>query len=79
VDDLVFPDHAWEKMARNSISDDDVYHIVGDADDVTQRGDGRTVYTGTLDDGREVVVVVEDDGKTVVTVWQWKRRRPRRR
>jgi hypothetical protein len=77
--DLIFPEHAWREMSRDSISEDEVYHVVGEADDVVVRADGRTVYTGTLDDGREAVVIVDDDGETVVTVWQWKRRRPRRR
>jgi hypothetical protein len=77
--DLIFPEHAWREMSRDSISEDEVYHVVGEADDVVVRANGRTVYTGTLDDGREVVVIVDDDGETVVTVWQWKRRRPRRR
>jgi hypothetical protein len=77
--DLIFPDHAREEMANASVSEHDVYHVVRDADDIIEREDGRAVYIRLLDDGREVVVIVEDDGMTVVTVWQWKRRRPRRR
>jgi hypothetical protein len=77
--DLIFTQHAWEEMARDSISEDDVYHVVGDADDIIEQEDGRTRYTRTLDDGREVVVIVEVDDETVVTAWEWRRRRPRRR
>jgi hypothetical protein len=76
---LILSGHALEEMDNASISEDDVYHVVGDANDVIERDDGRTVYIRLLDDGREAVVVIEDDGQTVVTVWQWKRRRPRRR
>jgi hypothetical protein len=65
-------------MSQRHVSEDDVYHVVGDADDVVYRHDGRTEYTRMLDDGRELRVVVEDDGVTVVSVWDWKRRRPRR-
>jgi len=32
VDDLVFDLHALDEMARDSISEDEVYHVVGDAD-----------------------------------------------
>jgi hypothetical protein len=77
--DLIFTLHAWGEMARDSISEDDVHHVVGDADTIIEQDDGRTRYTRTLDDGREVVVIVEDDDETVVTAWEWKRRRPRRR
>ena len=77
--DLIFTRHAWEEMARDSISEDDVYQVVGDADDIIEQDDGRTRYTRTLDGGREVVVIVEDDDETVVTAWEWRRRRPRRR
>lgn len=78
MSELIFPDHALEAMARDSISESDVYEIVGDYDDIVERDDGRTVYTRTLD-GRDIVVVIEDDGETVVSAWLWKRRRPRRR
>lgn len=77
--DLIFPDHVRWRMSQRHVSEDDVYHVVGDADDVLVRHDGRTEYTRVLDDGRELRVVIEDDGATVVSVWDWKRRRPRRR
>jgi hypothetical protein len=75
---LIFPDHALEAMARDSITRDDVDVVVGDFDDSIERDDGRTVYTRTVD-GRDIVVVIEDDGETVVSAWLWRRRRPRRR
>ena len=76
--DLIFPYHARREMAKDGIPEAGVYHVVGDADEVIERGDGRTVYTGTWD-GRTFVVVIEDDERTVVTVCQFKWRRPRRR
>jgi hypothetical protein len=76
---LTFPDYVRGRMSQRHISEDDVYHVVGDADDVLDRADGRTEYTRLFDDGRELRVVIEDDGVTVVSVWDWKRRRPRRR
>ena len=76
--DLIFPDHVLGRMRQRHISHDDVYHVVDDADDVLHRDDGRTEYTRLLDDGRELRVVIEDDGVSVVSVWDWKRRRPRR-
>jgi hypothetical protein len=79
MDDLIFPDHVLWRMSQRQVSEDDVYHVVGDADDVLDRHDGRTEYTRMLDDGRELRVVIENDGVTVVSVWDWKRRRPRRR
>jgi hypothetical protein len=77
--DLIFPAYVLGRMRQRHISDDDVYHVVGDADDVLHRHDGRTEYTRMLDDGRELLVVIEGDGVTVVSVWDRKRRRPRRR
>lgn len=79
MDDLIFPGHVRWRMSQRQISEDEVYHVVGDADDVLVRHDGRTEYTRMLDDGRELRVVIEDDGVTVVSVWDWKRRRPGRR
>jgi hypothetical protein len=55
-------------MRQRHISHDDVYHVIGDADDVLPRDGGRTEYTRMLDDGRELRVVIEDDGVTVVSV-----------
>ena len=76
--DLIFDGHARQAMRRDVISEDHVYHVVGDADDMIERYDGRTEYWGTLEDGRQLVVVVEDDTQIVKTVW-WNKRGSRRR
>ncbi len=39
-------------------------HVVGDADDVIVRKDGRTEYVGTWE-GRTFMVVIEDDGRRI--------------
>ena len=78
MDDLEFEPHAREGVQRDSVSEDEVYHVVGDADEEIDRDDGRTEYWRILDDGRQIVVVVEDDTGTVKTVW-WNKRRSRRR
>ena len=77
--DLVFTGYVRSRMRQRQVSKDDVYHVVRDADDVLVRPDGRTEYTRMFDDGRELRVVIENDDVTVITVWDWKRRRPRRR
>ena len=79
MDDLVFLPHALEEMQADSLTEDDVYTVVGDYDDIIERDDGRTVYGRLLDDGRLVVVVIEHDGESVVTAWQDERRSRRRR
>lgn len=78
MDDLVFPDHALDEMARDQITEDGVYHVAGDADDIFRYHNGRTEYVGIWDD-RTFSVIVERDGETVVTVFEHKRRRRRRR
>ena len=80
MDAYRFSPHALREMARDNISADAVYHVIGDADEVIEQNDGRTMYTRTWS-GRAIAVVVEDDGETVVTVWERKRdtRRDRRR
>ena len=78
MDNLEFEPHARDEMQRDSVSEDEVYHVVGDADDEIERDDGRTEYWRVLDDGRQIVVVVEDGTQTVKTVW-WHKRRSRRR
>jgi hypothetical protein len=81
VADLIFPDYAIGRMRQRGISEDDVYLTVEDADDELERDDRRTEYVRMMDDGREITVVIEDDGetRTVVSLWNRKRRRPRRR
>lgn len=79
MDDLIFIEHALVAMQADSITEDDVYSVIGDYDEAFQHiADGRTEYGRKMDDGRWFVVVVENDGMTVVSVW-WARRRSRRR
>ena len=84
MEDLELEPHAREEMASDAISEDEVYHVVGDADAEHERGDGRTRYERMMEDGRRLVVIVEVATSMVKTVWwdkrtsrQW-RRRPRR-
>jgi hypothetical protein len=78
MEDLEFEPHARDEMATNAISEDEVYHVVGDADVEYERDDGRTRYERMMDDGRMIVVIVEDATRTVKTVW-WDKRNSRRR
>jgi hypothetical protein len=79
MDGLIIPEHARIEMQTDSITEDDVYTVVGDSDETFERStDGRTEYGRMMDDGRWFVVVVENDGETVVSAW-WDRRRSRRR
>ncbi len=77
--DLIFPEHALQRMHQRQIVVGQVHDIVEDADAIIERDDGRTEYFGVLDDGREVMVVIEDDGTTVVSVMTRNQRRSRRR
>ncbi len=78
MSDLVFPDHVRIRMAQRHLPEAAVYHVVRDADEILERDDGRIEYTG-LWEGQTLMVVIEDDGETIVTVFDRKRRRPRRR
>ena len=78
MDDLVFIEHALKAMETDSITEDDVYTVVGDYDEALEHiVDGRTEYGRRMDDGRWFVAVIEKDGETVVSAW-WDRRRSRR-
>lgn len=79
VDDIIIiPDHARIAMQADSITEDDVFTVVGDYDEMIERTtDGRTEYSRMMDDGRWFVVVIEDDAVTMVSAW-WDRRRSRR-
>lgn len=78
--ELTFEEHAREEMARDSVSEAEVYPVIEDADDRIERRDGRIEYTRTLGDGRYILVILEDDERTVVTViWNKRRSRGRRR
>lgn len=79
MDDLIIPEHARSGMQTDSVTEDDVYTVVGDYDEKFERiTDGRTEYGRMMDDGRWFVVVVEHDSETLVSAW-WDRRRSRRR
>ena len=71
--ELRFPAHVGQRMRRRQIPEVAVYHIVGDADEIFERDDGRTEYVGTWE-RRIIRVVIEDDGETVVTVTNVERR-----
>jgi hypothetical protein len=77
--DLIFPDHALERMQQRGIVAMHIYQVVEDADTIIEREDGRTEYFGLLADGRELIVVIEDDGTSVVSVMVRNQRRLRRR
>jgi hypothetical protein len=79
MDDLVIPEHALDEMQTDSLTDEDVYTVVGDYDEKIVQQCGRTEFARLLDDGRYVVVVLERDGSTVVSAWLDKRRSRRRR
>jgi hypothetical protein len=73
--ELEFTDHARREMRRDAIPEAAVYHVIGDADEVLERDDGRTEYVGTWE-RRTIVVIVESD--LVITTWErdkWERRR----
>jgi hypothetical protein len=76
--DLEFDPHARDEMARDVMSEDEVYHVVGDADEIIERHDGRSEYARMMEDGRWIVVIVDQAYRTVETVW-WDTRRSRRR
>jgi hypothetical protein len=79
VDDFIFPKHARDEMSNHSVSEDDVYRVVGDYDEEIPYDNGRTEYVRTMEDGRTIVGIIESDVRTVVTVWQRRWRRSRRR
>ena len=78
MEDLEFEPHARVELARDSVSQDEVYHVVGDADIEYERNDGRTRHERMMDDGRLLVVIVEDAIRMVRTVW-WDKRNSRMR
>lgn len=79
MEELEFDPHARVEMARDSVSKDEVYTVVGDADTVCERDDGRARYERVMEDGRRLVVIVEDASRTVRTVWWDKRSSSMRR
>ncbi len=76
MDDLIFTAHALIEMARDHITADGVYHVIGDADEIFERTDGRTEYIGKWDRRTFMVLTVNDE--VVITAFELKRLRPRR-
>jgi hypothetical protein len=77
MDGLDFDPHARDEMARDMISEDEIHQVVGDADEIIERHDGRSEYARMMEDGRWIVVIVDEESRTVETVW-WDARRSRR-
>ncbi len=80
--DLEFDPHARDRMRRRHLPEAAAYHVVGDADEIVERLDGRTEYRGTWE-GRRLLVVTEGDAEplyvvSVIEVEQRRRRRQRR-
>ena len=78
MDDLEFDSHARDEMARDTISEDEVYHVIGDADTEIRQHNGHTRYERMMDDGRQIVVIIDEVMRTVKTAW-WNKRGSRRR
>jgi hypothetical protein len=78
MDALRFTSHALREMRRDSISVEQIYLVVNDADDTLDQDDGRTAFGRMSEDGRWITAVLERDGRTVFTAW-WDRRRSRGR
>lgn len=78
MEDLIFDRHARDEMARDVVSEDEVYIVVGDADVEYEQSNGATRYERMMEDGRMIVVIAEAPARTVKTVW-WDKRASRRR
>ena len=58
--DLDFTPYALRRMQQRQIPEDAAYQVVGDADRIIHRRDGRTEYFGVWN-GRTLLVVAEGD------------------
>ena len=78
-DEADLPDHVQRRMRRRQIPENAVYDVVGDADEVIERDDGRYEYTRAWE-RRTILAIVEGEGeeRTMVTVMELERRRWRR-
>jgi hypothetical protein len=76
---LAFTAYALARMHQRMVPEDAVYHVVGDADRIIHRRDGRTEYFGTWENRFLLVVargdVEEDDMILVLNVIEEVRRR----
>lgn len=79
---LIFPNHVQRRMRRRRIPEAAVYDVVGNADQVIERDDGRYEYTGAWQ-RRTILAIVEgeedEEERTLVTVMELERRQWRRR
>ena len=80
MDDVIFERHALDDLASDSISEDDVHTVIGEADVEHVQHSGHTRCERMMDDGRYLVVLVDEDAGIVKTAWWSTRasRRPRR-
>jgi hypothetical protein len=78
MDELIFERHARNEMARDSVSEDEVYSVMGDADVEYEQSNGTTRFERMMDDGRMIVVIAAEATRIVKTVW-WDKRASRRR
>ena len=78
MEDLEFEPHVRDEMARDVVSEDEVYTVVGDADLEIRQHNGHTRYERMMEDGRQIVVIVDEVMRTVKTAW-WNKRGSRRR
>ena len=78
MDDLEFDRHVRDEMARDTISEDEVYQVLGDADVEIRQQNGHTRCERMMDDGWYIVVILDEKARTVKTAW-WDKRGSRRR
>jgi hypothetical protein len=78
MDELTFDRHARDEMARDAVSEDEVYIGVANDDVEYEQCNGVTRYERMIDDGRMIVVIAEAATRTVKTGW-WDKRASRRR
>jgi hypothetical protein len=78
VADLIFTAHARDQMRARQVPEAAVYHVVENADDVSERDDGCSEYTGVWE-GQTIFVVAcgEAEPYRVRTVIDRTRRRRR--
>ena len=79
MDDLEFDSHARNEMARDTITEDEVFQVIGDADVEIRQQNGHGRYERMMDDGRQIVVILDEAVRTLKTAWWNKRGSSRRR
>ena len=49
MDEIIIPEHAWGAMEDDFLTEEDVFTVVGDYDEMIERVDGRkTICRGTI-------------------------------